>query len=549
MAQEVKTSGIRAVARGALEAGVEFAAGYPGGPITGIMAGLFAEASPRLHVEWCPNEKDAVAGAFGAALVGRRALAVVKHVGLSVASDAVTAAAFTGIRGALVVATGADPGGRVSQNEMDERSYADLFMLPMLEPSSPADAVRITRYAFELSERTGAPVLLRVSSAFLQISEAIPSQASPSADDRERSFRYEPTAERTALGRFILDSNRNRQRRFAHAATELEAAELDTVEGDAIAELGIVTCGPTLSAVHAAVRSTGTAARILCLRSLHPLPERAIASFTAGVQRVLVVEEIAPYLEERMVRFGIAARGKLTGDLPAQGALDERDVAIALRRVGGEDVPVRSFDERRDEHLAPKMRPRWVDGCPIAAGHHGLRTALDRMQDPLCIGGVGVVSWGCAPPFETLFSSCCLGISPSVVSGMFHAGTDHRELLAVMGDSSFCHSGVQSLMNAVHNRARLAFVIFDNRRTAETEEGGQPNPASPADLDAPRVSLAALVRACGVDQLHQPNPFDTGAVRDAILTAVAEERVSVVLLSAGCPAPCCTDPRRVNDLP
>ena len=420
-----------------------------------------------------------------------------------------TAAAFTGIRGALVIATGADPGGRVSQNEMDERPYADLFMLPMLEPGSPTDAARITRYAFELSERTGAPVLLRVSSALLRISESLPPQPNPRPDDGERSFRYEATPERTALGRFILDSNRNRQRRFARAGAELASAGLDTVEGDATARLGIVTCGPTLAAVRAAVRSTGTAARILCLRALHPLPERAIASFAAGVERVLVVEEIAPYLEERLARFGIAARGKLTGDLPGQGELDERDVAIALRRMAGETVPPRPFADRRDEHLAPKLRSRWVDGCPIAAGHRGLRAALDRMRDPLCIGGVGVVSWGCAPPFETLFSSCCLGISPSVVSGMYHAGTDHRELLAVMGDSSFCHSGVQSLMNAVHNRARLTFVIFDNRRTAETEEGGQPNPASPADPDAPRVSLAALVRACGVGQLHEPDPFDT----------------------------------------
>ena len=186
-------------------------------------------------------------------------------------------------------------------------------------------------------------------------------------------------------------------------------------------------------------------------------------------------------------------------------------MAIALQRTAGPGgIAIRPFDERRAEHLAPKLRSRWVDGCPIAAGHRGLRAALDRMQDPLCIGGVGVVSWGCAPPLETLFSPCCLGISPSVVSGMYHGGTDHQELLAVMGDSSFCHSGVQSLMNAVHNGARLTFVIFDNRRTAETEEGGQPNPASP-DSQAPRVSLAALVRACGVDQLSEPDPFDTGA--------------------------------------
>ena len=548
-------NGIQGVARGALEAGVEFAAGYPGGPITGIMSSLAREAPPGLHVEWCPNEKDAVAGAFGAALVGRRALAVVKHVGLSVASDAVTAASFAGIRGAMVIATGADPGGRVSQNEMDDRYFAELFMLPLLEPSSPADAVRLTRYAFELSERIGAPVLLRVSSAFLRIFEAVPDQARapagrPLADADGRPFRFEPTPERTALGRHILDSNRNRQERFARAAAELERAGLDTVDGDATADLGIVTCGPTLDTVRAALRSTGTAARILCLRALHPLPERAITAFAATAERVLVVEEIAPYLEERLARYGIAARGKLSGDLPGQGALDERDVAIALRRMAGQPVPPRPFEARRDEHLAPKLKARWADGCPIAAGHRGLREALDRMQDPLCIGGVGVVSWGCAPPFENLYSACCLGISPSVASGMFHAGTDHKELLAVMGDSSFCHSGVQSLMNAVHNHARITFIIFDNRRTAETEEGGQPNPSSPDPTGAMTdgapaqgISLAALVRACGVEQLHQIDPHDTAAVRDAILQAVGEDRVSVVLLSAGCPSPCCTDPR------
>ena len=307
--EAVAISGIRAVARGALEAAVEFAAGYPGGPITGIMSGLFAEASPDLHVEWCPNEKDAVAGAFGAALVGRRALAVVKHVGLSVASDAVTAAAFTGIRGAMVIATGADPGGRVSQNEMDERSYAELFMLPMLEPSSPADAVRITRYAFELSERTGAPVLLRVSSAFLRISESIPPQPSPPADDGERSFRFEPTPERTALGRFILDSNRNRQRRLARAAAELENAELATVEGDATADLGIVTCGPYPRGRSRRGPSPPARPRVssACGRStrcrIAPSPPSQ-----PRVERVLVVEEIAPYLEERLARFGIGGQ-------------------------------------------------------------------------------------------------------------------------------------------------------------------------------------------------------------------------------------------------
>ncbi len=223
MAQEVQTSGIRAVARGALEAGVEFAASYPGGRSPGSWPG--SSTTPRSACTWSGVRTRRTPSPGRSA---RRWSAGgrwrVKHVGLSVASDAVTAAAFTGISGALVIATGADPGGRVSQNEMDERPYADLFMLPMLEPSSPADAARITRYAFELSERTGAPVLLRVSSAFLRISESLPPQPSPPPDDGERSFRYEATPERTALGRFILDSNRNRQRRFARAGAELESA-------------------------------------------------------------------------------------------------------------------------------------------------------------------------------------------------------------------------------------------------------------------------------------------------------------------------------------
>ena len=558
-----KLNGIQLAALGALEAGIRVAAGYPGGPVTGVIHSL-AEAkrdgnAEDLHVEWSPNEKDAFSTAFGAAMVGQRALAAVKHVGANVAADAIMAAAFSGVRGGLVIALGSDPGGKVSQNEMDERHFAPLFELPMIEPSTPEQARSMARYAFELSETCGTVVLLRLSSVFLTRSEiGETGEAGPAdigtqdgkADGQpggtlpitiEDRGLFIPRREQLSLGSFILEASRGRNERLAHAKKELETFPFNIIEGDEGAPFGIITTGPTVTKVRDSLMHAAGKFRILCLGVIYPFPESVISRFAEGLEGILVVEELSPFMEEKLLNLRVPVRGKLTGDLPREGALDAKDIGIAIERFLGDDTPVRSFDVRNREHLSTGKAVRWAEGCPVKAGHEALRQALDRMKKPLCIGGVGVVSWGGREPFENLASFCCMGISPSVAAGIYHAGSQYEEIIAVMGDSSFCHSGIQSLMNAVYNRAEITFIIFDNHITAET--GRQPNPATGVTItgeDTVTVSLDKLVAACGVESLFKADPFDTHNSRNAILEAVKTEGVSVVLLSAPCPPSCCT---------
>lgn len=540
--ETMKLNGVEAVARGALESGVSVATGYPGGPITGIIESLARERREGIHVEWSSNEKEAVACAFGAAMVGKKSLVAIKHVGVNVASDAIMMTAFTGVKGALVIVAGADPGGIVSQNEMDDRYYAPLFMLPMLEPSTPQEALEITRYAFSLSDKYGIVVLLRFSSTFLKFSEEVRLGQLPEKEDSPDNLRFEPDKEHLSLGTYVLETNRNRHKRLTLAEEELSSSKFNRIEGNQKAILGIITAGPILKRVKEATKCTSKSFKILSLGVVYPFPRSIISEFTKSLERVLVVEEIEPYIEERIQDLNIPIRGKMTGDLPREGSLDQRDIEIGLRRFLGQDVSPRPLAIRSQEHIHANKRTRWAEGCPILSGHQALRQALNKMEDPICVGGVGVVSWGAGEPYKNLISTCCMGISPSVVSGMYHAGTSHQELIAVMGDSSFLHSGIQSLINAVYNKARITFLIFDNHKTAET--GSQPNPGTGRTAMAQEtvaISLEKLVQACGVKYFFKADPFDTSDCLNKIIKAVKEKEVSVVLLSASCPPICCAD--------
>ena len=542
MPEVMRLNGMECVARGALESGVMVVAGYPGGPVTGIIESLAREKSQGIHVEWSPNEKDAVACAFGAAMIGKRSLVAIKHVGVNVASDAIMMAAFTGVKGGLVIVVGADPGGTVSQNEMDDRYYAPLFMLPMLEPCTPQEALEMTRYAFSLSEKYRIVVLLRLSSAFLPFSENVQLGSLPRGKDRIKNFRFKPNKEHLSLGSYILETNHNRHKRLALAEEELNSSKFNKIEGNHKASFGIITSGPILKRVKEVTKRISESFKILTLGVVYPFPRSIISEFFKSLKGVLVVEEIEPYIEERIQHLNISVRGKISGDLPREGSLDTRDIEIGLRRFLGQDVPLHPFEIRSKEHISSNKRIRWVKGCPILAGHQALHQALDKMEDPICIGGVGVVSWGADELHKNLISTCCMGISPSVVSGMYHAGTNHKELIAVMGDSSFLHSGIQSLMNAVYNKARMTFIIFDNHKTAET--GGQPNPGTGVTAMGQKtvaISLEKLVKACGVKHFFKADLFNISDCRNKILRAVGEKEVSVVLLSASCPPICCAD--------
>ena len=425
MSEIMRLNGIECIARGALESGVKVVAGYPGGPVTGVTENLAKAKGGGVHVEWSSNEKDAVACAFGAAVIGARSLVAIKHVGLNVASDAIMMSTFTGVKGGLVIAVGADPGGIVSQNEMDDRYYAALFMLPMLEPATPQEALEMTRYAFSLSEKYGIVVLLRLSSAFLKFSENVQVSSLPGKKDRMENFRFRPNKEHLSLGRYVLETNRNRHKRLAFAGEELNSSEFNKIEGNHNASFGIITSGPILKKIKQATKRISRSFKILSLGIVYPFPRTVISNFVESLKGVLVVEEIEPYIEEKIQYLNIPVRGKISGDLPREGSLETEDIEIGLRRFLGQEVPLRRFEIRSKEHISSNKTVRWAKGCPILAGHRALYQALDKMEDPICIGGVGVVSWGAEEPFKSLVSTCCMGISPSVVSGMYHARTLH----------------------------------------------------------------------------------------------------------------------------
>jgi len=542
VSEVIRLNGIECVARGALESGVSVVAGYPGGPVTGVIEYLAKERRKGMYVEWSPNEKEAVACAFGASMVGKRSMVAVKHVGVNVASDAIMMLSFTGVKGGLVIVVGADPGGVVSQNEMDDRYYAPLFMLPMLEPSTPQEALEMSRYAFDLSEKYGIAVLLRLSSFFLRFSENVRVSPLLGKEGKKRSFRFKPDKENFSLGTYVLETNRNRHKRLELAEGELKSSKFNKIEGEENACFGIITSGPILKRIKEAVKDTSESFKILSLGILYPFPKFLVSKFISSLKKVFVVEEIEPYIEERIRYLNIPVRGKISKDLPGEGSLGVEDIKIGLRRFLGEDVSLRSFEIRSKRHISSNKKIHWAKGCPILAAHKALHQAMDKMEDPICIGGVGIVSWGADEPYKNLISTCCMGISPSVVSGMYHAGAEHREIIAVMGDSSFFHSGIQSLINAVYNKARITFIIFDNHKTGET--GSQPNPGTGITIVGERtvnISIEKLVRACGVNNFFKANPFNISDCRDKILRAVRERGVSVVLLSASCPPICCAD--------
>jgi indolepyruvate ferredoxin oxidoreductase alpha subunit len=548
---------LQATAFGAIKASLKLAAGYPGGPVTGVLDYLVGLRPNGAHLEWSVDEKTAATTAFGAALSGKRSMVVLKHVGLNVASDTIMNASFSGVQGGFIIVVGGDPGGKVSQNEMDDRYYAPLFQLPLLEPSSPREAYTMTRSAFVISEKYGIPVLLRISSTGLGWKQEVDQEEiRPNSNKGEKSqrVRFEPEHEQRCLGMTILEASRKRHSRLILVekdpelerfitTTKPKQRQTDDTDSHSI---GIITSGAVSRTVHEAVQDVELPVSILTLGRLYPFPEKAVHHFVRSFKTVLVVEEIEPFIEEKIndlgVTIDITIAGKLTGDLPREGSLNEQDIAIALDRIHGNDIPLRPFEKRAEEHIRTFKQLRFAEGCPIKAGHEALQQALRSMEDPICIGDVGVVSWGAVEPFSNLVSVCCMGTSTSVASGLYHAGDSHREIIAVMGDSSFLHSGIQPLINAVYNEARITFLIFDNKKTAET--GGQPNPGTGITIEGKattRISIEALVKACGVSSFFRVDPFDTATSRNTIINATRANQVSVVLLHASCPETCCTD--------
>ncbi|MBR5347196.1 MAG: indolepyruvate ferredoxin oxidoreductase subunit alpha [Deltaproteobacteria bacterium] len=512
-------SGNEAIAQAAYEAGVAVAAGYPGTPSTEILETL-SRYRDELYCEWAPNEKVAMEMAAGAALAGVRTIVTMKHVGLNVAADPLMTLAYLGVNGGMVICVADDPGMHSSQNEQDTRNYARFAKIPLLEPSDSREAFAFTKFGLELSERYKTPVLLRTTTAVSHSRAPVEvgaQRVSPAAAEFVKEPpRYVPVPVWGRPMRVRLEE------RLSHLQSDAQQAELNRVEWRE-KSLGIITSG----IVYQYVREAFPQASVLKLGWSFPFPDTLIREFAAGVDQVLVVEELDNFLEEHVRSLGIACSGR---DLvPGIGELSSdilRNVRLGLEGKPAETVPEPPACCRD----LPARAPVLCAGCP----HRGIFYALGEF-DVIVTGDIGCYTLGTFPPLNRLDTVLCMGGGISLAHGIERAG-NRRKVIGMVGDSTFFHSGVTGLVDIVYNGGKAAVIVLDNHTTAMT--GHQCHPGTGRTLmgtAAPELSIEDLGRACGIKNVATVNPYNLEEVRGVLKQAVAAEEPWLIVSRAVCP--------------
>ncbi len=505
-------SGNEAIARGAFEAGVTVASAYPGTPSTEILEN-FARYE-GVYAEWAPNEKVAVEVAQGASMAGVRALAVMKHVGVNVAADPIFTSSYTGVRGGFVIVTADDPELHSSQNEQDNRHYAVAAKIPMLEPSDSWEAKEYTRLAFALSERFDTPVFLRSTTRISHAKGAV------RLDDVSKPSLVPGFVRDPAKWVMLPDNARKRHvileermRELAEFAEEFDGNRIEWGDRD----LGVITAGVS----YQYVREILPDASVLKLGMAHPLPSRLIREFAEGVSRLVVVEELDPHIETHVKAQGVSVEGK--GIIPLVGELSPR---IVREAITGKALPLHPAEG------LPGRPPNLCPGCP----HRGLFYVLNKFRVTVT-GDIGCYTLAALPPLSGMDTCVCMGASLGNAFGMEKAlgKAALGKVVAVIGDSTFIHSGITPLIDIVYNRGFSTVIILDNRTTAMT--GAQEHPGTGKTLmglPARRLDLAALCRAVGVDHVYTVNPHDMARTEEILKRELFREEPSVIITEAPC---------------
>lgn len=509
-------SGNEAIARGAWEAGVKVASGYPGTPSTEILENL-VKFREDVYCEWAPNEKVALEVAAGAAVTGVRSLVTMKHVGLNVAADPLMTLSYIGIVGGMVVVVADDPGMHSSQTEQDTRHYGRLAKIPVFEPGSAREAVEFMKQAFEVSEKYRCPVILRSttsvshSRALVETGERIPAA--------EAKFERNPP-------QFVpipLWGRRLRakveERIAAQAADAAESGLNRIFEGDGGHELGIISGG--IAALHC--RDIFPEADILKLGWAWPFPDALIRRFAAKVKRLVVIEEADPILEEHVKSLGIACDGKNL--VPRCGELTPIRIREVRAKLYGEpfEAPVPAAEG------LPGRPPILCAGCP----HRGIFFGLAQF-DVIVTGDIGCYSLGVFPPLSRTDIILCMGGGFSLSQGMVKAG-EKRPVVGIVGDSTFFHSGITGLLDIVYNKGNSTLIVVDNRTTAMT--GHQDHPGTGRTLmgePTAAASIEKIAEACGVRRIRVVNPYDVAEVKAALAEELAADEPSLVISRAPC---------------
>jgi len=514
-------SGNEAVARAVWESGVKVAAAYPGTPATEMLEVI--ATYPDLYAEWSVNEKVSLEVAIGAAYSGSRAFCCMKHVGMNVAADALMTLTLTGVVGGLVIAVADDVGLSSSQNEQDSRYWGRFAHLPVFEPADSQEAYAMTKAAFELSEQFQVPVILRMTTrvnhvkALVEVGEREPHVGA--------GFKKEP-------GRWVMVPGNAGKRiplmfeRDDKLRQVAESSPWNLLEAGRDRRVGFITSGPAY--MH--VRESFPEAPVLKLGLSHPVPVDLARQLAAQVDRVVVVEEVEPLVETELKAAGLAVLGK--DILPRQGELAPQVLKPAIARLLGEPVP--------EQPAAPMpLFPRPPTMC-VACPHLGVYYTLSQVKNLTIAGDIGCYTLGAGHPWNALDTCVSMGASMGVALGMDkgrgEADKDKR-IVAVIGDSTFLHMGMQGLLDMVYNRANVTVLLLDNRAVGMT--GGQNNPGNGYDIhgaEAPRVDFAKLVESLGVkpERIHRVDPYELPTLFKTVRAEVKIPEVSVIITDQPC---------------
>ncbi|MDO5436190.1 MAG: indolepyruvate ferredoxin oxidoreductase subunit alpha [Clostridia bacterium] len=506
--------GNEAVAAGLYDGGLELVSSYPGTPSTEITE--FLSAYDDIHSEWAPNEKVACETAFGASLAGARSACAMKHVGLNVAADPLFTLSYTGVTGGLVVCVADDPAMHSSQNEQDSRHYAIASKIPMLEPSDSAEAYEFARSAFELSERYDTPVLLRMCTRIAHSQCIVDTKGRTTAERKpyvKQPEKYIMTPANAKKKHPVVEERTAKLKELA------ENCVYNRAEYAADRKIGIITSGCSYLYVKEVF---GDSVSVLKIGMPNPLPERLIREFADNVEKLYVIEELDPVIEDHVRALGIDVTGKAL--FSPIGEFSQKTIREAFGLA----------PEKNDISIPalPGRPPMMCAGCP----HRGMFYVLSRNHITV-LGDIGCYTLGSGAPLNALDSTLCMGASVSGIHG-FNAvsGAEQtKKTVAVIGDSTFMHSGMTGLVNIAYNATNSTVIILDNSITGMT--GHQQNPTTGYNIKgdpASKVDLEALCRALGIGRVRVVDPYDLQACETAVKEELAAEEPSVIISRRPC---------------
>ncbi|MBQ5608332.1 MAG: indolepyruvate ferredoxin oxidoreductase subunit alpha [Oscillospiraceae bacterium] len=504
--------GNEAVARGLWEAGCSFVSSYPGTPSTEITECV--AKYQEVYAEWAPNEKVAMEAAFGASLAGKRSFCAMKHVGLNVAADPLFTIGYTGVNGGMVIGVADDAGMHSSQNEQDSRHYARASKVPMLEPADSAEALAFTKLAYTISEEFDTPVFIKMCTRIAH------SQSLVQTGERTE---FSKTYEKNPQKYIMMPGNARRRHPVVEARTRAlveyaETAAINRLEEGNDRSMGIITSSTSYQYVK---EVCGDRFPVLKLGMIWPLPEQKIRDFAASVDKLVVIEELDSFIENHCRQLGLTCVGK-----EVFPCIDEFSQNLVAEKLGFATENGICLEEN-----IPARPPVMCAGCP----HRGLFYTLAKNKVTV-MGDIGCYTLGAVPPLAALDTTICMGASVSGLHGFIKAGgAEGRKAVAVIGDSTFMHSGITGLVNAAYNESASTVIIVDNSITGMT--GHQQNPTTGFNLKGDpctKIDLESLCRAVGIRRVRVVDPYDLAQCDAALKEELEADEPSVIISRRPC---------------